>query len=521
MSSRQKSVARFNRRNRLHSAKGRPRIFLNTPVGRKLTVDLFMQPLADFLARKLPEQPDRAPKFLRPHIGGDFQFLALAVLSSLMDGIYRGWNKDDPSAEAKLKLAIGAELNDRFRTRWDAKQRLRAGEWLLQQALALDFFDTDADGFPCISAKWQPDADRIRQDMIWSNPCHLPHLKEPPDWSGWWKQYDDRLRAKFVRDWRPETRAMITQAFEDPNWEHARGANNLKKVPLRIDQDMVDLVEQFAVEVVGNTGAKRAADQLTVNADVLDARWCGDRAIWLDYNCDRRGRLYAIQHLSFRREDHVRGLFQFANGMKLGPDGTYWLEIHCANVEGTTDKMRRSDRLKWVADNRAKIQAIGSDPAGTFDLWKDANSPFCYVAACRELVAAWNDPRNFKTHLPIGFDGSANGLQHLSLLTHDHDAAELVNLRHTADDDEPRDVYSTVIAKVIELLKADDHPRANFWDTRLGLLGPKKARTILKTPIMAFAYSVTPPGATTQISDTFAALHRVWLASQGRLPFSC
>jgi DNA-directed RNA polymerase len=126
---------------------------------------------------------------------------------------------------------------------------------------------------------------------------------------------------------------------------------------------------------MGNPGSKRAADELTVRADVLDAKWCGEQGIWLDYSCDRRGRLYAIQHLSHRREDHVRALFKFANGMKLGPEGTRWLEIHCANCEGTTDKMRRSDRLKWVADNRQKIQAIGNDPFSTFDLWKDARRP--------------------------------------------------------------------------------------------------------------------------------------------------
>jgi DNA-directed RNA polymerase len=322
----------------------------------------------------------------------------------------------------------------------------------------------------------------------------MPHLKPPAPWTGWWTNYDDRLGAKFVRDWRPETKKAITAAFSDPDWEHAKGVNQLKKVPLKIDPTMVALVEQFAVEVMGNAGDQRKADQITV--DLLDAKWCGDRAIWLDYNCDRRGRVYAIQHLSFRREDHVRSLFKFARGIRLGWDGTYWLEIHCANCEGSTDKKRRSERIKWVAENRETIQKIGNDPFGTFDLWKDAESPFGYVAACRELAAAWNDPHNFKTHLPVGFDGSANGLQHLALLTHDLDAAKMVNLGPRTDgDDDPRDVYSAVIAKTIELLKTDDHKLAQWWCERLELLGSKQRR-VLKQPIMTFAYSVTPEGAT-------------------------
>ena len=517
-SSRRKSVARFNRRNRLVTAKGRPRLFLNTPHGQKLTRELFLEPLAEFLVGKLPEKSHKPPPFLRRLILqlDDYRFLALAALSPLLDAIYRGWDCDDPSVEAKFKLKLGDELYGRlylekkvaYLLPWSEKQRLRAGDWLLSQALALDFFDIE-NGFPAISAKWKPDVDRMREEMIWADPVHMPHLKPPAPWTGWWTNYDDRLRAKFVRDWRPETKAAITQAFGDPSWEHAKGINALKKVPLKIDVTMLALVERFAVDVMGRTGNQRKADQLTVAADVLDAKWCGNRTVWLDYSCDRRGRLYAIQHLNFMREDHVRALFKFANGMRLdGREGTYWLEIHCANCEGSTDKMRRSERIRWVAENRQKIKKIGNDPFGAFDLWKDADSPFGYVAACRELAAAWSDPKNFKTHLPIGFDGSANGLQHLALLTHDHQAARMVNLGHYTEDDEPRDVYSVVIAKAIELLKADDHKLARWWCERLDLLGHKRTRTLLKRPVMTYSYSVTLEGATKQIAEAYGRLRQ-------------
>jgi DNA-dependent RNA polymerase len=515
--SRQKSIARFNRRNRLVTAKARPRLFLNTPYGQKLTRELFLEQLAEFLAGRRPEKPHKPPPFLRPLILqlDDYRFLALAALSPLLDAIYRGWDRNDPSVAAKLKLKLGDELYERMCLEkmvllpWTEEQRLRAGDWLLSQALALDLFTTDTeDGFPAISPKWKPDVDRMREEMIWADPVHMPHLKPPPDWTRWWNQYDDRLRAKFVRDWRPETKAAITAAFDDPNWEHAKGVNALKKVPLQIDPTMLALVERFAVDVMGRTGDQRKADQFTVDADLCDAKWCGNRAVWLDYNCDRRGRLFAIQHLNFMREDHVRSLFKFANGMRLGPEGTYWLEVHCANCEGSTDKKRREERIKWVAENRQKIQNIGNNPLGTFDLWKDADSPFCYVAACIELTKAWCDPKNFTTHLPVGFDGSANGLQHLALLTRDHQAAAMVNLVHCTEEDDPRDVYSAVIAKAIELLKADDHGLARWWCTGLDLLGDKRTRRILKQPVMTYSYSVTLEGATQQISTAFRRLRQ-------------
>jgi DNA-directed RNA polymerase len=513
--SREKSVARFNRRNRLATAKGRPRQFLTTPFGQK-AIGLFLEDLADFLAGKREEKPHDAPRFLRPLIRelDDYPFLALVALSSLWDAIKRGWDRDDPSVDMKFKLKIGNELYERLyrksevTSEWTEGQRLQVGDWLVRQVMALDLFDQDADGFPCISEKWKPEIDRLHEEMIWADPVHMPHLKEPPPWAGWWLNYDDRLRAKFVRDWRPETKAAITEAFQDPQWEHARGVNALKKVPLRIDTEMIPLVERFAVEVMGRTGDKRKNDQITVDADVADAKWCGDRTIWLDYSCDRRGRVYALQHLNFAREDHVRAFFKFSNGVPIDPAGTYWLEVHCANCEGSTDKESPDDRSKWAGDNRHIIKAIAENPLNTFDLWKSADSPLCYVAACRELAAAWADPDNFVTHLPIGFDGSANGIQHLALLAGDLDAARMTNLYDVSENGKPRDVYGEVIAQIRLLLEADPHGHAQWWRDCFDSLNQKQIRKLLKQPIMTYAYSVTLRGATRQAANVYYSFRK-------------
>jgi DNA-dependent RNA polymerase-like protein len=509
-----RSNARFNKRNRLWTAKNRPRQFIQTPLGRALT-DEFFAPLTDFLAGRLDEQPHDPPGFLRGPIQqlADPSFLALAGVATLMDRIFRGWDRDDPSAEARLKLKVGDDLYQRLRTdpkvtlssRWGAKQRVQAGDWLLRQALALDIFGYDDDGFPCISDKWKPDVAQIRERLIAAGAVFAPLLKPPPPWTGWSKSYDDGFRARFVRDWRPETKAAIDVAFLNPTFEHARGVDALARVPLKIDPVMLDLVERYAVEIMGDDGSQRLADQTTVAADVADARWCGDRAIWNDYNCDRRGRIYALQHLNFTRGDHVRSLFRFANGMKLGGD-TYWLEIHCANCEGSTDKEPRGKRIAWVHRHRREITDIAADPVGTFDKWRKADSPFAYVAACRELAAAWDDPDNFVTHLPIGFDGSANGLQHLALLSGDWLAASMVNL--LASVDVPVDAYKELIAKAHELIAGDDCDHARWWRERFDLLSQKQQRKLLKQPIMTFAYSVTAAGATLQIARVYGGFRQ-------------
>jgi hypothetical protein len=518
---RRRSTARFNKRNRLMTAKNRPRQFIQTPLGHKLTTEEFLLPLADFLAGKHPtDQPEPPPKFLREPVRqlDDPHFLALAAVAALLDSIVKGWDRDDPSIEAKPKLKVGNDIYQELRkkglaSRWGEKERTQAGDWLLRQAMALNIFGWDEDGLPCIS-----DIDNVAElqaRMIAAGAVFAPLLKPPPPWTGSEKTYDDGFRAKFVRDRRPETKTAIDVAFLNPTFEHAKGVNALAQVPLQIDPDMLDLVKRFAVELMGNNGAKRRADQTTAAADVADAKYCVEHGtIWNDYSCDRRGRIYALQHLNFAREDHVRSLFKFANGMRLVDGDTYWLEVHCANCEGSTAKESRADRIKWVAEHRQDIKDIARDPVGTFDKWKDvdSHSPFAFVAACRELAAAWEDPENFETHLPIGFDGSANGLQHLALLMRDLVSAEMVNLlRSEVDgvvDDKPSDAYKALIAKAIQLIDADDCDHAHWWRERFKTLLDEKQRKLLKQPIMTFAYSVTPPGAADQIAKVYKSFRQ-------------
>ena len=57
------------------------------------------------------------------------------------------------------------------------------------------------------------------------------------------------MPATFVRDWRPETRQAIEQAFNNPNWEHPKAVNALARMPLELDPMIVDLVARFAIKI--------------------------------------------------------------------------------------------------------------------------------------------------------------------------------------------------------------------------------------------------------------------------------
>jgi DNA-directed RNA polymerase len=171
----------------------------------------------------------------------------------------------------------------------------------------------------------------------------------------------------------------------------------------------------------------------------VHARWCDKDPIHLDYSCDDRGRVYPIHRLHFASEDHVRGIFEFARGAPLSADGVggrdamHWLEIHAANCYGEVDKKPWGDRLRWTKDNirTGRIERVAADPQNNYGLWKDAENPFAFVAACMELSRARTNPIDFETHLPISFDGSCNAIQHLAMLSRDAEVGRLVNLTNT------------------------------------------------------------------------------------------
>src|SRR5262249_12426494 len=152
--------------------------------------------------------------------------------------------------------------------------------------------------------------------------------------------HGERLCTQVVKDWRPETRAafeatldtaklprgaigqnqLLEKTGEEPSgpfaeladarlslpFQHIDGLNHLRAVPLRIKQDLLPLVDQFAVKLMNRKGDQAIADRKTVKADLRDARWCGNGSVYLDYACDRRGRAYAELRQGGSRQGSIR-----------------------------------------------------------------------------------------------------------------------------------------------------------------------------------------------------------------------
>jgi DNA-directed RNA polymerase len=435
-------------------------------------------------------------------------------------------------------------------------------------ARALPCFGVDEDGRLCIAPEWQDRVNNVCDDVERRSIVNKPHRSAPPPWTGWWSNYSDRPRQPFVRDWHVGASAAHEATFaaarppagavdqnrlweetgEEPSgpfavladarlwlpFDHAAGVNAIKSVPLRINRDLLPLVDEFAVRLKKHEGKKRKYDQQTVTTDLRHAGGWGSGANYIDYNCDHRGRLNPIQPLNYAREDHGRALIEFARGAPLTADGVggreamAWLEIHCANSWGRDqiDKRPWDERQRWAKKNIDLIERVAADPQGSFDRWCHADKPFAFVAACMELSRALKHGTGFETHCPIGFDGTANGAQHLVLLSFDRrshnlaterdwEAARLVNL---IDNKEPHDLYLAVTRRIMELLWAGDRRLCTkgkserdagcfeFWRGRLSELEEEQLRKLFKSPLMTFLYSARPRSMQEKLVEVYADL---------------
>jgi DNA-directed RNA polymerase len=474
----------------------------------------------------------------------DYETLALVAVAAPLNAIVAAHtekvvsDRPDESIAMKLALSVGRSLRDEiemaslrardkdsYRRVMGAKSRRRAvsphreldwsndvlvhaGTWLLNCAKECDLFEFERRKvgrnklllLKIANDRW-PDIQEIRDELSLARPYYLPHLKPPPDWTSFRTEYGpDRLPATFVRDEHPDTVAAIKKAFENGKLErHASGVSNVQRVPWRINEFMLPVVEKLApnVERRFKTAAGDGAECLktALRDDIELARQLVGQPFWTPYNIDFRGRLNAIPHFNIGREDRVRSLFLFWNGQKVGNSAS-WIEIAVANAAGQKGTWR--ERHDWVFENRDLIRDVAVDPFNTFGEWKIFSKPFQFVAACREFVEAQNDP-DFVTHLPIFLDGTANGVQHLACLSRDEESGRLVNLM---DLDERNDIYDVIAKNVIKRLEDAGDKRAEWW-----LSGERLTRRMFKDPVMTFSYGVTDHGVWGQIREAYKEKH--------------
>lgn len=180
------------------------------------------------------------------------------------------------------------------------------------------------------------------------------------------------------------------------------------------------------------------------------------RRLFMPYQMDFRGRIYAVPHLNPQGSDAAKGLLRFANGKPLGEEGWKWLAVHGANTAGY-DKVSFEDRVNWVQENEDEIIAIAANPfdnrgwCGTVG-GIEVDKPWQFLAFCFEWAGYTEHGDSFVSKLPVALDGSCSGIQHFSAMLRDGVGGAAVNLIPA---ELPQDVYRLVADKVMEQVNED------------------------------------------------------------------
>jgi len=422
---------------------------------------------------------------------------------------------------------------------WDSKKSLKIGGWLFDICINSPVFVRVMEPYPhmTITEEALNIAGDIIDRLMATHPVMLPVFQQPEPW------VDntciiDGYRHYMVRKTKDNVlqntiRQAIKEGLMAPVLEAVNGIQNTAWQINPFIRDMLKWAVEERIEVDGvprrhmdpparekpwedMTDAERrvwkkkatdvaaanrvaVCDGLQMARDLATVDYIGDQTFWTPANLDYRGRVYFIPHFNFQRSDYIRALFQFAEGEPLTSEGLYWLKVHVANC-GDFDKVSKKpfdERVKWVDDNMQRIRCMMIDPKE--DLWwTEADSPFLFLAACHALVSPETE-----CHIPVSFDGTCSGLQHLAAMTRCEDTAKLVNLVKV---DKPGDVYLTVAELAERLIKAD---LANDELRNVAQVCLKNGitRSLVKRNVMTYSYSSGKFGMRQQhLDDTMAPL---------------
>lgn len=220
---------------------------------------------------------------------------------------------------------------------------------------------------------------------------------------------------------------------------------------------------------------------------------------WFVWYADFRGRMYASTNsFSPQGPDIAKALLQFGEGKRLGARGWFWLKVHVANKFGN-DKVDFADREKWTVENHDMLTTIAADPIANAKLWADADKPWQFLAAVMEYVNASNyalvggSPEDFISHLPIGQDGSCNGLQHFSAMLRDPVGGRATNL---IPQELPADIYTQVGTVFKDKLITSTLTAWKPFVEKYGV-----PRYMPKRPVMTLPYGSTQRSCTGYIYD--------------------
>ncbi len=389
----------------------------------------------------------------------------------------------------------------------------------------------------------------FKDASAWLDPVHRPMVVMPRRWEAMDTgcYYDDKAKrtVKLVRTFNKDHRRIVQKAIDNGQMDYCLEAiNAIQETPWAINTKVLEVLKivyetDLGIEGVprrtllalppklekevweGMSDKQRKGHRLTLSGiHEQNRRIVGERAVldrdleiaedlaryqrfYLPQNMDFRGRVYPVPHFNNQRADHIKALFKFAEGECLGEGGAGWLAVHLANCGdfGKVSKKPFHERVQWVTDNEQDILDAAADPIGTAWWWGEADSPFCFLAACFEYAEWVESGRSdaFVSYIPVALDGSNSGLQHYSAALRAEKEAELVSLMPT---EKPMDLYQIVADRV----KAEVEKDLNSDDEltrRVAAVALENGvtRSLVKRNVMTYAYSSAQFGFRNQIME--------------------
>lgn len=430
----------------------------------------------------------------------------------------------------------------KWRVNWTSEEAHVVGAWLLDCALAAlpDVFEMQGVDEEHAYISLTPDGLKLAEhacaECIKNNPVFLPHTEPPQPWSTFKLQGPYGLELSMVRTHHKSTETAVREAIasgqmaptlaalnsiQGTGWRvnetiyytlmecYERGVE-LPKFPRKAEypeppkpRDWKEMVELERTQWKARASAVRKANRirnahnLSFFEDMQIAETLLGKAFYTPCNIDWRGRVYPFSHFNFQREDRVRGLFLFEEGRELGEHGLKWLKIHLANCGDFNKISKRSfeEREQWTNENLASILVWAEQPLSTLT-WTKADKPFLFLAACIELSQALksSDSSRFVSHLPVSWDGSCSGLQHLCAMTRSPEGA-FVNLTPSP---QPQDVYQRVADLVSLRIDADAEAGQPIAE-KTKAYGVD--RSLVKRNVMTYSYSSGRSGMADQLDE--------------------
>jgi hypothetical protein len=170
-------------------------------------------------------------------------------------------------------------------------------------------------------------------------------------------------------------------------------------------------------------------------------------AVFFPAFMDRRTRVYSASRLGFgpQGNEAAKGLLTFADAKPLGEHGLAALRFELANAYGY-DKLPIVERMAEAA----MLDVVALVESGA---WMSTDAPVKTLALCLDIAAAeaMDNPAEYVSAIPVGYDGTCSGIQHMSLMARDVRGAKATNV--IGIDAVRADLYAQVAKATIELLE--------------------------------------------------------------------